>query len=108
MNGKINSCCITAGDLLMMIMGLPAGLLMLFVGLFVCSIFGCSICHVGTVLLKSAIANGAVEADLLGDLQMSIVLFAIGAFITGVSSKIVSASLRRCLKVRQNNLHEAH
>jgi len=81
---------------------------MLLVGPFVCSTYRCNICFAGTVLLKSAIANGAVEADLLGDLQMSIVLFAIGAFITGVSSKIVSASLRRCLKVRQNNLHEAH
>ena len=46
-------------------MGLPAGLLMLIVGPFVCSIFECSVCHVGTVLLKSAIAKGAVEAELL-------------------------------------------
>jgi hypothetical protein len=108
MNRKTNSRCITTGDLLRIIFGLPAGLLMLIVGLFACSIFGCSICHVGTVLLKSAIAKGAVEAELLGDLQVSIVLFAICAFITQVSSKIVSAGLRRCLKVPQNDLQEAH
>jgi hypothetical protein len=96
MNGKINSCCIAAGNLLLMILGLPAGLLMVLVGLFICSIFGCSICHVGMALLKSAIANGVVEAELFCDLQVSIVLFAIGAFLVWVSSKIATAGLRRC------------
>jgi hypothetical protein len=100
MNGKINSCCIAAGNLLM-ILGLPAGLLMVLVGLFVCSIFGCSICHVGMALLKSAIANGVVEAELFGDLQVSIVLFAIGAFLVWVSSKIARSGLRRCWGLRQ-------
>jgi hypothetical protein len=104
MNGKINSCCITAGDLLMMILVLPAGLLMVLVGLFVCSIFGGSICHVGVVLLKSAIANGAVEAELFGDLQVSFVLFAIGIYFVWVSSKIVSAGLKRCWGLRQKRI----
>jgi hypothetical protein len=104
MNGKINSCCITAGDLLMMILVLPSVLLMVFVSLFVCSIFGCSICHVSMALLKSAIANGAVEAELFGDLQVSIVLFVIGAFFVWVSSKIASAGLRRCQRLRQKRI----
>ena len=97
MNGKINSYCNVARDLLIMVLGLPIGLLMLSVGLFVCSIFACSICHVGTVLLKSAIANGAVEAELFNDLQLSIVLFAVGAFVVWGSSRLVSSGLKRFL-----------
>jgi len=108
MNGKIKSYGNAAGDLLLMLLGLPIGLLMLPVGLFVCSIFACSICHVGTVLLKSAIANGAVEAELFGDLQLSIVLFAVGALFAWFSLKMVSAGLRKCRKERQNSLCKAH
>jgi hypothetical protein len=107
MKEKINSYCIATGDLLLMIMGLPVGLLMLIASLFVCAIFGCNIAHFGAALLKSTLVKNAAEVDLFNDLQVSIMLFAVGASFLWVSSKIISAGLRACLRMWPKRFRKA-
>jgi hypothetical protein len=55
---RINSCCIAAGHMLIIILVLLVGLLILLVSLLSCSIFGCSLC---LVLVSFWIARSWVE-----------------------------------------------
>jgi hypothetical protein len=95
---KITLCDIV-GFLLIAVLWLPLGLLMLIASLFVCAIFGSNITHFGAVLLKSTVASSATSADLFGDLPLSIFFFAVSAFCTWGSLKLVLSGLRKFFNI---------
>jgi len=100
MNEKRNSFFGAAGGLLAMFLGLPTCLLMLLAGLIVCCTFGFSLCLTIAGLVSHAWWDGISGTELYSDLQVSGVVFAAGAIVAGVSSKLFVSALRACRKWR--------
>jgi hypothetical protein len=90
--------------LLMRSLGLAVGLPMLVVSLFVCIVFGCSLCLVLAELVGHAMTDGFIGAELLSDLRVGFIAFMIASLMAWVSVKIVSFGPRRRSGLGQRRL----
>lgn len=94
MSKRINSCCTAAGHLLLMILGLPVGLLILIISLLSCSIFGCSLCIVFVEFVDYTLMGGPAGGELLSDLRVSFIIFTISLLTAWSVLKIALSGLK--------------
>ena len=105
---RINSCCVAAGHMLIIILGLLVGLLILLVSLLSCSIFGCSLCLVLVAFLDYTLMGGAAGGELLSDLRVSSFIFVISMLTAWSSMKIVLSRLKAVRGYRRSESLKAH
>lgn len=85
----------TIGILLFKCLGLAVGLPILMVSLLVSVIFGCSLCLVLVELVRHAMTDRFIGAELLSDLRVSFITFMIGSLMVWTFLKIVSFGPKR-------------
>jgi hypothetical protein len=105
---RINSCCIAAGHLVIIILGLLVGVPILIVSLLSCSIFGCSLCLVLAAFLDYTLMGGAGGGELLSDLRVSSFIFLISLLMAWSSLRIVLSGLKAVRGYRREESLKAH
>ena len=94
----------TIGIFLFKSIGLAVGLPILMVSLLVSIIFGCSLCLVLVELVRHAMTDGFIGAELLSDLRVSFITFMIGSLMVWIFLKIVSFGPKRRSGLGQKRL----